>query len=103
MEEPEDLPDLPSSSGPRKVRAIDAARTCPYCGSTEVRIAAGSNGVRAYCTPCKRHWGVSMAPMAPTIPLTRGRGIHKETLVQPDWSLVDENLDDDKFRRSGDD
>lgn len=98
-----DLPDLPSVRITPKAKGIDTARICPTC-KQEARVVANNLGVRAYCGPCKTDWPITLTPMGPSLPLSMGRGMSKQTLVEPDWSLAWADLDDDdKFKRSTDD
>jgi hypothetical protein len=104
-EEIPDLPDLPEASPKQRTRAIDKARVCDKCKGTEVRIVSKATGVRAFCV-CGHNWGIAMASLNPALPIAGARGISKETLVEPDWNLAVENLEEeDMFRRSdeGDD
>ena len=97
----EDLPELPTIEVQPRQRALDTARKCDKCGK-EGRVVSNRNGVRAYCV-CGFNWGISLMALQPSLPLTGGRGISKETLVEPDWSLADEDLDaEEHFVRTKD-
>lgn len=106
-EELTDLPDLPSENPVQKVRGIDKSRICEKCGKTEkegVRVVSKIGmGVRAYCL-CGHSWGIALSSPNPPIPVTTGRGLSKETLVEPDWNLAFENLDaNTEYKRSWED
>jgi len=96
-EMPKGLPPIdPSITEARTRSAIDAARICPHCKSGKgVRIVSNSYGVHAHCGPCKRHWPISSAPLAPELPPEPPRGLHKETLVEPNWDKAFDEIEED--------
>jgi hypothetical protein len=65
--------------------AIDRARICRDCGN-ETRLVSNSEGIEAYCGPCKKHWPVASTPMETVSFPTTARGLSKQTLVEPDWN-----------------
>lgn len=91
----EDLPELPSVEVKPRQRALDTARKCDKCGNEDPRIVSNRDGVRAYCV-CGFNWGISLSAVSPNLPLNSGRGISKQTLVEPDWTLADEDLDSEE-------
>ena len=66
---------------------IDRARLCPKCNKPG-RVVSNYNGVNVFCGPCKIHWGISNAPLQPESPQSMPRGLHKETYVEPDWTIA---------------
>lgn len=64
---------------------------CDKCGSTEIRIGHNQFGIRAYCTSCKHQWGIAATTGSPRVPTYAGRGMSKETLVEPEWGLAYED------------
>jgi hypothetical protein len=93
--EEDDPEDLPKVKAKKKVSGpVDAARTCEKCKGTSTRIVSNYEGRRAWCNGCGHNWGISMA-LATVIPDgLEGRGISKRTLVEPDWNLAFEDLDE---------
>jgi hypothetical protein len=90
------LPPVDKSLTQENRLAIDIARTCPYCKSAKgVRIVSNGYGVNAICGPCKRHWPISAAPLAPQMPESLPRGLHKQTLVEPNWDKAYDELEGD--------
>ena len=88
----EDLPELPTVEVQPRSRALDTARKCDKCGK-EGRVVSNRDGVRVYCT-CGYNWGISLSALRPNLPVGQSsRGISKETLVEPDWTLADEDLE----------
>lgn len=90
-EAPDDLPSAPQKE--KQATARDASRTCEKCGSTEVRINNAYDGSRAHCV-CGHSWSLSMFAVPYTPDGLMSRGITKRTLVEPDWELAYEDLDD---------
>lgn len=93
---PDDLPaPVGSTAGLKPIEAVEAARTCEKCGSKNVRIFSNYNGRQAKCTECKHWWSIAMVPAAAIV---RGdlnvRGLSKRTVIEPDWNLAYEDLDD---------
>lgn len=83
---PKGLPEVDPSISDERVSAFDKGRVCPSCKSGKnVRIVSNASGVHAYCGPCKRHWPISSAPLGPQLPPELPRGLHKHTLVEPNW------------------
>jgi ribosomal protein L37AE/L43A len=76
---------------------VQAARekmiTCPKCGQ-KGRTVTNSSGVNVFCNKCKIHWPISSAPLAKEVPMSTPRGLRKETLVEPDWSMADIEIGD---------
>lgn len=66
-------------------------RQCDRCGSKELRIGHGMQGIRAYCISCKNEWGIAATTGSRSIPTYGGRGMSKQTLVEPDWGLAYED------------
>jgi hypothetical protein len=93
---PRGLPEVDPSVCLDRVSAFDRGRICTTCKTGEsVRIVSNASGVHAFCRKCKRHWPLSSTPLGPQLPPELGRGIHKQTLVEPNWDKAfDENLGD---------
>lgn len=83
LPEPEDAPEHP-------IQKVGAGTVCQKCGNPG-RVVSNSNGVNVFCGPCKIHWPISSAPLAPTMPPIEGRGLKKRTLVDPDWNRAFED------------
>jgi len=67
--------------------AFNRNRTCPQCGK-QGRIVSNNLGVNGHCGPCRIHWPIANSPLRPETPGAAPRGLHKETSVEPDWSLA---------------
>lgn len=93
------LPDV-DYKAKTHVRGIDAARYCQDC-DTECRVISNSTGVHAYCSTCKRWWPISPQAVAPPLPPTPLRGLRKETLVEPDWTVADREVGEAKHDEVG--
>ena len=94
FEEPEDLPE---DKPPTQAQAADVlippvTRICPQCKQEASRIVSDMSGRVAYCGPCQINWPIG-PPLATIAPPTMGRGLSKQTTMQPDWDLAFQNLD----------
>lgn len=92
-----DAPKLRPQGAPK---SVDNLRNCRDCGQP-ARIVSNSNGLRAFCGPCKKDWAISMSTRTPvTVPL-QGRGVGKSVVAeQSNYELAYEDLDDeDVFKR----
>lgn len=92
---PEDIFDLSTIKRVQKKAPVDAGRICPDCGQP-ARIVANSYGVQAYCGPCGKDWPIS-GPRAATVQDIAAipRGLSKQTLVEPDFSIAYEDDEED--------
>ena len=89
---PDDLPEIEQvikSKGP-----VDTARVCEKCQSTNIRINNTSVERRAFCGGCGHSWAISMATATMLPDGLFERGLHKRTLVEPDWDLAFEDQRD---------
>jgi hypothetical protein len=73
--------------------AREAMITCPDCGQ-KGRTVTNSGGVNVFCNQCKKHWPISSTPRARELPVALPRGLSKQTLVEPDWSLAEGEVGD---------
>lgn len=93
--EPTGLPKVDAKEQARiDAGAVDKSRICSSCGN-EARVVANSSGVKAHCGPCKKWWPISSTPRAQEVPMVRGRGLRKETFVEPDWNKALDNVEGD--------
>ena len=90
MAEPTGLPGVQAED---LTAAREARIKCPQCGQ-KGRTVSNSGGVNVYCNACKIHWPISGMPVAKHVPLTAPRGLSKETIVEPDWSMADAQIGD---------
>jgi hypothetical protein len=101
MTEPTGLPPVDGAAFGEQKTALEKSRVCPDCGK-ETRIFSNHTGVKATCNTCKKTWSISMMPMNPPVPHSPPRGLHKQTLVQPDWDKaydeIGESSDEDVRR-----
>ena len=85
------LPEPKATSDSREesnlLANIEANRKCPKC-HREGRIVSNNNGVNGFCGPCQIHWPITNSPLRPEIPGSPQRGLHKETSIEPDWSIA---------------
>ena len=96
MKELKGLPEIDRAAQADNRTAIEKARTCPHCKSAKnVRIVSNQHGVNAICGPCKRHWPISAAPLAPQMPEALPRGLHKQTIVEPQWEKAYDEIEED--------
>jgi hypothetical protein len=80
---PSGLPGAkPSRGGPTP---WDRARQCDTCGE-DGRVLSDGSGIRIFCNTCKKQWPVSSSSLRPLAIPGPGRGLSKETVVEPDWS-----------------
>lgn len=79
------LPPVDPRAALPETPAIDKARFCDVCGK-EARIVSNSEGVEAYCGPCKRHWPISSTPLSIMLLPSLPRGLEKRVLVEPEWN-----------------
>jgi len=79
----------PAAQTEETVSALDKARNCSTCGNP-ARIVAGESGIHAFCGPCKKDWPISSSIPHLRTSMSLPRGLHKETLVEPDWSKVND-------------
>jgi hypothetical protein len=86
---PEGLPEVKTSA--HGSAGTDRARICKKCGQ-EARIVSNNTGVQAYCGPCKINWPISSQPYKVDLPITAGRGLRKETIVEPDWDMAFQDI-----------
>lgn len=89
---PTGLPKADPTATPILKKTVDRTRHCKQCGQ-EGRVVSNSTGVNVYCGPCKIHWPISATPYSSGIPITGPRGLRKETIVEPDWNIADEEDD----------
>ena len=89
-DQPDGLPGAKALS----TQAQDALEmvTCQKCGQ-KGRTVSNHNGVNVYCNTCKIHWPISRT-RGKEIPMTAPRGLSKQTLVEPDWSMADIEIGD---------
>ncbi len=93
---PGGLPEADPTATVEGKPAIETSRTCSDCKTNKhVRIVSNQNGVRAWCRKCKNNWGISSNPMAPPQTLIPPRGLSKQTLVEPDWNMANEDISGD--------
>jgi len=104
MTRPKTLPpidDLP----PPKVEVIDRAlqrpdlRICPKC-KVEGRVVSNDTGVFVLCNTCKDFWPLSGAVNYPRIGADLSRGLMKQTVMEPDYSLAYDYTDEDREDRN---
>jgi hypothetical protein len=88
---PEDLPEV--KDAPKAKSVLQASRVCEKCGGISIRINSTQEERRAWCNGCGHNWAISMATSAFVPDGMLERGLHKRTLVEPDWSLAFEDLD----------
>jgi hypothetical protein len=81
---------LPGAPEAKSERAVDTNRHCPKC-HVEARIVANYLGINAYCDYCKIDWPIASTPMTMSLPMSPERGLHKVTLVEPDWNSAYED------------
>lgn len=67
-------------------------RICHVCGSV-LRVYTAAGGLRVTCQKCKRTVQIGKAARATALP-PMGRGVKKETIVEPDWDRAFEDDDD---------
>ena len=91
-DDPEDLP--PATAKSKDVSALDASRICEKCKGTSIRIVSNYEGRRAWCNECGHNWGISLATSQLIPDGLMGRGLNKRTIVEPDWNLAFEDLDE---------
>lgn len=87
-DEPKGLPPLKE-----KVPQSAASRVthCPKC-EKELRVVSNYQGVRAHCDSCKDQFPVSSSPRRVEPAMNLPRGLHKRTLVEPDWGKAFEEM-----------
>lgn len=66
---------------------LEKNRNCPQCHKPG-RIVSNASGVNGFCGPCKIHWPITNSPLRPEVPGSAPRGLHKETHVEPDWTMA---------------
>lgn len=91
-DKPGGLPPIPRGHGRS---TIDRNRICNKCGE-EGRVISNSGGVSVFCNKCKFAWPVSGVALDSTLAVTPSRGVVKRTLVEPDWDLAYEDLEDNR-------
>ena len=84
---------LPQATEEDTTAARETMITCPDCGE-KGRTVSNSLGVNVYCNKCKTHWPISAMPRARVVPPTMPRGLTKQTVVEPDWSLAEAEIGD---------
>jgi hypothetical protein len=91
---PKDLPEAQTLPIPEESQSIvpDVTRICPKCGKEASRIVSNLLGRQAYCGPCKFDWPIG-PPVVTAMPPILGRGLSKQTVVQPDWNLAVDEID----------
>jgi len=90
-EEPTDLPEAKVVVFAKT--PLEAASTCEKCGGP-TRIVSNYEGRRAWCNKCGHNWGISLAAVSLVPGGLETRGLSKRTLVEPDWNLAYEDLDE---------
>ena len=88
--EPKGLPP------PKEVVDHSAAKRvthCPKC-DRELRIVSNYLGVRAHCDSCRDFFPISSSARRVEPALNLPRGLHKRTLVEPDWGKAFEEIGD---------
>jgi hypothetical protein len=95
-DKPAGLPPVAKKSAPDSLPPIaksqlssnlDGNRNCPKCGQ-EGRSISNQFGLSMFCNACKFHWPISSTPIGGLVVPTPGRGLRKQTLVQPDWDIA---------------
>jgi len=86
--EPKGLPPVKEESA---LSAINRVTHCPKC-KRELRIVSNYLGVRAYCDTCKEQFPVASRPRRVEPAVSLPRGLHKRTLVEPDWGKAFEDI-----------
>jgi len=82
------FPLAKEDSGVDEIQALTkSTRICKGC-KQEARIVSNSDGVTAHCNTCKIYWPISNSSLSPEAPMTMGRGLHKQTYVEPDWNIA---------------
>ena len=87
MKRPSGLPEVDVKTNWDDVAAIDRCRFCPACHA-EARIVSNSSGITAYCGPCHTFWPIASQSSMLATPPSLPRGLSKQTLVEPDWSMA---------------
>lgn len=73
--------------------AREAMMRCDECGELG-RTVINDSGVNVFCNKCKKHWPISSMSLAQKLPVAAPRGLSKQTLVEPDWSLAEGEIGD---------
>lgn len=91
-----DAPErLPAVKAKRKrPDPVALSRKCDKCSGESVRVQSNFQERRAWCNNCGHNWAISMATSMVVRPEVFDRGLSKQTLVEPDWNLAYEDLDE---------
>jgi hypothetical protein len=91
MAEPTGLPGATRVSSDQELR--EQMVTCQTCGE-KGRVVSNRSGVNVFCNTCKIHWPISSVSLAKDLPVTAPRGLRKETIVEPDWTMAETEIGD---------
>lgn len=81
---------LPAAKNRKRETAADKMTHCPKCNN-ELRVVSNYLGVMAHCDPCKDFFPISSTPRRVEPVMNLPRGLHKRTMVEPDWGKAFED------------
>ena len=87
---PKGLPPLKVQQDTSAIKRVD---DCQKCGN-KLRVVSNYLGVHAHCDNCKDSFPVASTARRVEPALNLPRGLHKRTLVEPDWGKAFEEIGD---------
>lgn len=82
---------LPAVKEKKQEAAASRVTHCPKC-NYKLRVVSNYLGVIAHCDPCKDFFPIASTPRRAEPVMNLPRGLHKRTLVEPDWEKAFEDI-----------